>query len=137
MNPTALDQAAYELLEAKRREDEARNARLAAEERVIQILGTNGSEGTKRENTNWYKVSTVTSLTRTLHPEWRELLDDDDLDAETFSRVIKTEPKLSIGELKKVATENPTAYAVLARAIISKPAKIAVKVELQTKKEAA
>ena len=135
--PSPLDMAAYALTQAKAAEDAAREHRLACENTLIQIVGAK-DEGTKSVKTAFYKVSTVGSLTRSLVPEWREALDDDAIDAASFSAVIKMEPKLSVSGLKSVATANPEAYRAICRAIVSKPAKIAVKVDLiEAKKEAA
>jgi len=135
--PSPLDMAAYALTQAKAAEDAAREHRLACENTLIELVGVK-EEGTKSAKTAFYKVSTVGSLTRSLVPNWRELFDDDAIDAESFSAVLKMEPKLSVSGLKQVATANPEAYRAIARAIVSKPAKVAVKVELiEAKQEAA
>jgi hypothetical protein len=137
VQPSPLDVAAYALTEAKLAEDAARNHRLACENRLIELVGVK-EEGTKSAKTAFYKVSTVGSLTRSLVPNWREILDDDAIDAVSFAAVLKMEPKLSVSGLKQVATANPEAYRVICKAIVAKPAKVAVKVELiEAKKDAA
>ena len=135
--PSHLDVAAYALTQAKAAEDAARNHRLACESRLIELVGVK-EEGAKSAKTDFYKVSTVGSLTRSLVPNWREILDDDAIDAVSFAAAIKMEPKLSVSGLKQVATANPEAYRAICKAIVAKPAKVAVKVELiEAKKEAA
>lgn len=135
--PSPLDIAAYNLEQAKLAEEHARNNRLAAEEAIIALVGAK-EEGSKSAKTAWYKLTTTGSLNRSLVPNWREVLDDDAIDAQSFSAVIKMEPKLSVSGLKAVATANPDAYRVLCKAIVTKPAKTAVKVEmLKQDKEAA
>lgn len=135
--PSPLDIAAFNLEQAKLAEDQARLTRLAAEDAIIALVGAK-EEGSKSAKTTWYKLTTTGSLTRSLVQNWREVLDDDAIDAESFAAAIKMEPKLSVSGLKAVATANPEAYRVLCNAIVTKPAKVAVKVEkIEQKKEAA
>lgn len=137
VQPSPLDIAAYALTEAKAAEEAARNHRLACEAALIELVGVK-EEGTKSAKSAFYKVSTVGSLTRSLVQNWREILDDDAIDAVSFAAAIKMEPKLSVSGLKSVATANPEAYRVICKAIVAKPAKIQVKVDLiEAKKEAA
>lgn len=126
--PSLLDIAAFNLEQAKLAEEQARNNRLAAEEAIIALVGAK-EEGSKSAKTAWYKLTTTGSLNRSLVPNWKEILDDDAIDAQSFAAVIKMEPKLSVSGLKAVATANPAAYRILCNAIVSKPAKVAVKVE--------
>lgn len=125
--PSPLDIAAYNLEQAKLAEDQARLTRLAAEDAIIALVGAK-EEGSKSAKTTWYKLTTTGSLNRTLVPNWRQVLDDDAIDPQSFAAVIKMEPKLSVSGLKAVATANPEAYRVLCNAIVTKPAKIQVKV---------
>jgi len=126
--PTALDVACQAYREAKAREEQARNDRLVAEERILSEVGCK-EEGATTVKTQWFKVTTSGSLTRKLIPEHvtklRALLALDVLE-----QVISYEPKLSVSGLKAVATANPEAYRVLCSAIVTKPAKPAVKVEV-------
>ena len=136
-DPSPLDIAAYNLEQAKLAEERARVNRLAAEEMIIALVGAK-EEGSKSMKTIWYKLTTTASMNRSLVPNWREILDDDAIDAQSFAAVIKTEPKLVISGLKQVATANPEAYRILCKAIVTRPAKVAVKVEkIKQKKEAA
>lgn len=125
--PTELDLAAYALIEAKQQEEAARNARLAAEERLIELIGVK-EEGTTSKTTDFYKISTVGNLTRSLDEvrfdEVREAIGD--VLFETFVTYI---PKLSVSGFKRLASANPDAFKVAARCVASRPAKPTVKVE--------
>lgn len=128
IEPTELDIAAHLYQEAKAAEDEARNARLAAEERLVELVGLK-EEGTITHKTAWYKVSTIGKLTRTLIQgglqSLREAIGDG-----LFDTIVQYEPKLSLKGLRACESANPEAYHLVARAIVTKPAKAAVKVEL-------
>lgn len=126
--PTALDMACQAYREAKAAEEAARNDRLLAEERILSEMGCK-EEGTTTVKTEWFKVSTVGGLTRGLIadelPRVQGLVDQ-----RLYEQVIRYEPKLSVSGLKAVATANPDAYRLLCSAIVTKPAKPAVKVEV-------
>ena len=126
--PTALDVACQAWRNARYAEDEARKDRLIAEERILSEVGCK-EEGATTVKTQWFKVSATGSLTRKLIPEHvtklRALLDIDVLE-----QVISYEPKLSVSGLKAVAVSNPEAYRVLCSAIVTKPAKPSIKVEV-------
>ena len=134
--PTDIDLAAHAYEQAKTAEDQARAARLAAEEHLLDLVGLKGDEGTKSVKTDWYKVSTVAKLTRSIDRnkagELRPLVDE-----ATFYSVFVPELKLSVSGLKKLATANPDAYRTLLGAVVTKPAKASVKVELIQQEEAA
>ena len=121
-----IDQLAYALEVAKQHEAEARNARLAAEDALIQAVGLK-DEGTTSTKTDWYKVSVTQSLTRTLTPDFAERLDA--LDPAIFCAVIRNKPEVNVSALKQLATANPDAYRLVCSAVVTKPAKPSVKVE--------
>ena len=126
--PTALDVACEAWRAAKHMEEQARQDRLIAEERILSEVGCK-EEGATTVKTQWFKVSATGSLTRKLIPEHvtklRALLDLDVLE-----QVISYEPKLSVSGLKAVAVSNPEAYRVLCSAIVTKPAKPSISVEV-------
>lgn len=127
--PTDIDLAAHAYQQAKAAEDQARNARLAAEEHLIDLVGLKGDEGTKTAKTAWYKVSTVAKLTHSLNREKAGEIRGQ-FDEETFYSVFVPDMKLSVSALKKLATANPDLYRIACQAVASKPAKASVKVEL-------
>ena len=125
--PTKLDRLAFALTEAKRSEALARDARMAAEQAIIDLLGEK-DEGTITEKTEWYKVSTTTSLNRSLKPDWETQLAG--VRPSVIQEVIRFKPEISVSGLKHLATRDPSAYGQVLKAIVTKPAKTSVKVEL-------
>lgn len=125
--PLDLDQAAWDLLEAKRAEDAARDHCLAMEERVISLIGLK-DEGTQSVKTDYFKVSTTQSLTRSLATGWQAALDQEDPAIKDI--LIKFKPEISVTGLKQLATSNPDAYRRVLPAIVTRPSKPTVKVEL-------
>jgi hypothetical protein len=121
-----IDQLALNLELAKEEEIKARNARLAAEDALIQAVGLK-DEGTVSQKTDWYKVSVTQSLDRKLTDDYAEKLDS--LDPTLFCQLIKHKPALNVTAFKHLATANPDAYRLVCSAVISKPSKPSVKVE--------
>ena len=126
--PTTIDIAAQAYIEAKAAEDRARDARLAAEEKILELVGFK-EEGTKSIKTTWFKVSTIGKLTRTIIPE---ALDEVRSHVHEFlyEQVIRYKPELNLGALRNVEEAFPDAYREFIKAIITKPAKTAIKIEL-------
>jgi len=135
MNPlTELDQAAYELEQAKALEGQVRDQRLACEERILALLPPK-EEGAVNAKADWYKVTVTGNLTRSLIDE--RLADvQGAVPSDIYDDVIRYEPKLSVSGLKRCAVQNPEAYRLLCSAIATKPAKATVKVERIERKAA-
>lgn len=125
-HPTPLDHAAWQLELAHKEEERARQHRLLAEQAVIELIGTK-EEGTLTAKTDFFKVSTVASYTRSLTKDWQDIFNHEDGDV--VNKVIRLKPEVSITGLRELATTDPEAYRRVAKAIITKPSKIAVKVE--------
>ena len=124
--PTALDEAAWALMEAKRLEREAIEHRLTCEETIVNLVGL-ATEGTQSEKTAFFKVSTTQTLNRSLTPEGEDLIEKEGQDI--LWQVLDYKPSIRVSGLKALATANPEAYARVVKAIITKPAKPSVKVE--------
>jgi hypothetical protein len=132
-DPSPLDIAAYNLEQAKKAEQIARDNRLRAECAVIELVGVK-EDGTKSAKGSYYKLTTTLAMNRKLKSDFFEILDD--LPADIFKAVIKTKHELSVSDYKKLAVSNPEAYRKVAEAVIATPSKIAVKVEeLKQKQE--
>jgi hypothetical protein len=126
--PTQIDIAAHAFNEAKKAEAQAREARIAAEEHLISLVGLK-EEGTTTVKTDWFKVSTTGKLTRSVA---------DDMPTEVWRMISRVKSELDVSALKKLATENPDAYREATKYLITKPAKPSAKVELiQQSQEAA
>lgn len=132
--PTHLDEAAWALLEAKRLEREAIEHRLTCEETIVNLVGL-ATEGTKSEKTAFFKVATTQTLNRSLTPDGEEIIEKEGQDI--LWQVLDYKPSIRVSGLKALATANPEAYARVVKAIVTKPAKPGVKVELLNQAEAA
>lgn len=130
--PTEIDLAAHSYQQAKAAEDTARLARLAAEERLIALIGCK-EEGSTSRKTAYYKVATTGKLTRTLIAD--RVQEAATALGELIDTVIQWKPALSLSGLRALEKANPEAYAAMCKAIVTKPAKPAVKVELIQRKE--
>lgn len=122
-----LDQLSWNLIEAKRMEDEARQHRLNCEEAVIALVGL-ATEGTQTVRTDYFKVSTVANLTRTLTKDGEDIIEKEG--TAVMDQIIRYKPEVSVSGLKQLATSNPDAYQRVIKGIITKPAKPSVKVEM-------
>lgn len=128
--PTKIDIAAYALQQAKQSEDEAREARIAAEQHLIDLVGLK-EEGTTTVKTDFYKVSTTGKLTRAVDPK-------SPMSNEVWKMISRVKSELDVKALKALATSNPAAYQEACKGLITKPAKASAKVELlQQNQEAA
>lgn len=132
--PTELDQAAYDWTTAKAREAQAETERLAAERRILDLVGAK-EEGTTKAQTAFYAISTAGKLTRTLVDDYGARLEA--LDPEILNRIVRYTPTLDVRALKALATSNPDAYRLVCTAIETKPAKPTVKVELREQQQEA
>ena len=124
--PTELDLACQALAEAKASEEAARMLRIAAEERVIELVGQK-EEGAQRLAGLYYRATTTAKLTRSL-------------DYEAFRNIhhmipdalcpVEHKPALNLRKLRLMETENPELYKLMTQCISTKPAKTAVKIDL-------
>ena len=120
--PTKIDLAAYALQQAKQSEEQAREARIAAEQHLIDLVGLK-EEGTTTVKTDFYKASTTGTLNRKLNATA-------DMPDELYHEITRVKHELDVAKLKKLATENPIRYQEACKWIVSTPAKPSAKVEL-------
>ena len=125
--PSPIDLAAWQLVNAIQSEKDARQHRIECEQAVIDLVGLK-PEGTQVAKTPYFKVSTVQSLTRSLTPDGEALIEAEGIPI--FDQVVRYRPEVSVTGLKALATSNPAVYARVIKAIITKPSKPSVKVEL-------
>lgn len=124
MNP--INEAAKALEIAKFAEARATAERIRAEQSLVELLPakTEGSVSMKGAD---YKVSITYAMNRTvdtaaLNSIWSGLSDG-------MRRVFPIKHGLDTKELRHWMNNNPGEYAVLAQAVVSKPAKPSVRVE--------
>lgn len=127
-DPTELDLAAQAWLESKADEQSANLRRIEAEARILALVGAK-EEGATTVKTEWFKVQTTGKLTRTLQADkLAEVFNS--VPADLYGQVIKSVPSLNLSALRAVEKTNPESYKAFCRAIVTKPAKAAVSVEL-------
>lgn len=125
--PAPIDLAAWQLLQDKQDEEKARQKRIASEDALIALVGLK-TEGTQVQKTPYFKVSTVQSLTRTLTPDGEDLIEQEG--TAILDQIVRYRPEVSVSGLKALATSNPAVYARVIKAIVTKPGKPSVRVEL-------
>lgn len=122
-----IDQLAFDLESAKAHESDAKNARLAIEEKIVALVEKK-EEGTVSKKGDYYKLSVTFGVDRKVDPEIARQLADE-MDAEQYARIFRWKPEVSVTELKYLREHNPEGFARVSRAITAKPSKPSVKVE--------
>jgi len=110
--------------EAKRREDEAKEARINIEEEISQALDTK-TEGSVTHRVEPYKVTLTQPIYRKLDLAIWETIKHD-LPAEAWPVKVKIE--VDDAGCKWLLKERPDLWAIAAKAITATPGKISVKV---------
>ena len=130
-NPTAsshqLDQLAYELELAKQKEHQAREQRMTVEQQLCELVGTK-EDGSYSVKGDYYKITTVAGLSRTVDAEKWAIIQRQ-LPAEITRLVIRSKLEVDTRQLKSLQQLNPAHYQLVAQAITTKPKKVSVKFE--------
>lgn len=126
--PDTLATACAALDAAKIIEANATLARLAAENRVIDMIGQLPAEGTTHHEAGPWKATVTTSIRRSVDTDKLTEIAAQIPDA-IGKRLIKWKPELVARELRFVQNNEPELYSVIAQAIEAKPAKPSVRVE--------
>jgi hypothetical protein len=111
-------------LEAKRREDEAKEARIKIEEEISQALDAK-TEGAITHKVEPYKVTLTQPIYRKIDLAIWETIKHN-LPAEAWP--IKTKIEVDDARCKWLLKERPDLWAIAAKAITATPGKIGVKV---------
>jgi hypothetical protein len=125
MNP--IDEAARALEIAKFAEARATAERLRAEQALVELMPakTEGSVSMKGAD---YKVSITYAMNRTVDAPALAAIKDS-IAPDLLEQAVTYKPSLVLAGLRYLQSNEPDAYAVLAQAITSKPAKPSVKIE--------
>ena len=126
--PTEIDQAAFTLQEAKNRLEIVKQEVLNAELHIIDLTGVK-DEGTTSQSGTYFKIKTVGKVTRRIDFDALDLLKQH-LPQAIIGEVFKDKPTIDIKALRHLELNEPDYYNEISRAVIAKPAKIAVLVEL-------
>lgn len=122
-----LDDLADRLAAAKSAENAARDHRIAIEEQIIAAMGVK-DEGSFSLEGSRYKVTTTGKLTRTVDDDTLEAIADQ-IPVAIWNRLVSYTPKLNLKELRYVEQNEPELFAILAKAITTKPAKPSVAIK--------
>ncbi|MEG3640654.1 DUF7173 family protein [Magnetococcus sp. PR-3] len=123
--PTELDQALFELQEAKNVEKVAKDAVLAAEQRVIDLAGVK-EEGSQTTKSTYYKVTTTGNVRRSVDREaWDKIKDQLPENVTPFT----TKVEVNRTKLNALKDHNPELYTLAAGCVTSKQGKSSVKFE--------
>lgn len=127
LEPTPLDQAAYEYEMAEKELKAAQKKRDDAMLQVIEIAGVK-EEGAKTSKASFYKVTTTGRMSRTLD---RDNLTDVQAQVSPFffSKVIEYKPGIVKKELDYLEKNEPEIYKIFMQAITVKPGKPGLKIE--------
>lgn len=125
MNP--IDEAAARLALAKEAEHIATAARIEAENALVALLPTK-TEGSVSMKGADYKVSITYAMNRTVDGPALAAIRDS-IAPGLLEQAISYKPSLVLSGLRYLQSNEVEAYAVLAQAITSKPAKPSVRVE--------
>jgi|TARA_R110000824_G_scaffold288324_1_gene476246 hypothetical protein len=126
--PTDIDQAAFQLQEAKNRMELVRQDVLNAEQTIIALAGVK-DEGTTTQSGKYFKIKTVGKVTRRIDFDALDLLKQKMPEA-ILSKVFAYKPTIDVKALRHIELNEPEYYNEISRAVIAKPAKVAVTVEL-------
>ena len=126
--PTDIDQAAFQLQEAKNRMELVRQDVLNAEQTIIALAGVK-DEGTTTQSGKYFKIKTVGKVTRRIDFDALDLLKQKMPEA-ILSKVFSYKPIIDVKALRHIELNEPEYYNEISRAVIAKPAKVAVTVEL-------
>ena len=122
-----LDMLSTEYLALKRVEAKAKAEMPELEKQIIAIVGEK-EEGTTNCETLQFKISTTGKINRKLEVDAlngvRHLIPE-----AIFNRLINVKPAIDLKELRYVEANEPQIYSIIARAITSKPAKTAIRIE--------
>ncbi len=122
-----LDQLSEEYRAAKDAESLARERRYEVERKISELVGTK-DEGQITSKTERFKVTAKHKINRTIDAKkWEEIKDG--LDPAIALHLIKYKPSLDLKGYRWIRDNDPAAFAIVSKAITSKPAKVGISVE--------
>ncbi|MCC6530951.1 MAG: hypothetical protein IT531_00240 [Burkholderiales bacterium] len=123
--PKSLESLVYDLLEAKKAEADARDARTAIEDEIIAITGAR-EEGSETHDAGLFKITVTGKLARSI--DWRAY-DAIESKIPEHLRPVKLERKLDEVGCRYLEQHEPIFYSLLVRGLTVKRAKTAVAVK--------
>lgn len=125
-SPSPIDLAAWNVQVKQTALNTAQMELDQAKQALIDLVGVkdDGSQSTK---TGYFKITTIGGFNRTLSKDWETIIGQEGHDV--MDLIIRRKPEVSPTGLKQLAIQDPDAYRRVAKAIITKPAKVAVRIE--------
>lgn len=124
-----LEQACQAWHTAKEAEDQAKAQREAAAQRILELAPPTKQEGSEKKEAGAFKITVSASLTRTVDDETLSTLEMKGVPRDVLQKCFKWKPVLDLTAFR--AFTLGTQYAgLLQSAVIAKPAKASVKVEM-------
>lgn len=116
-----LDALSFQIERAKEEERKAREDRIKYEKKLLDALNSQKIEGSETTNTDYYKITTKFSITRSLDKDAIKKLTQ-----QQFEKCFKYEPKLVLSDYRKLSNEDKVS---IADCITEKPSKPSITVE--------
>jgi len=127
VNPELLDPLLSSLCEAKETERRARDARIAVENQIIQMVGTKG-EGSRSVNAMNYKVKLVSKLSRRVDwDQYDQIVMHTSLPPDQLP--VKFTRAVDVKKLETLQQDYPDLYKEIERCITVTPQKVQVSIE--------
>lgn len=124
---TEFDELLQEFLSAKADEEAARERRYAAERKIAEACGSKEEGQISRKGTAFKAVAKY-KINRTLDPKvWEEVAPT--INPAIAANIVRWKPEIVLKGLRWVEENDQETYGKIARAITSKPAKVAISVE--------
>lgn len=124
---TDLDTLAARLLQAKAAVKAAQQTVLSIEQDIIAAVGVE-DEGSFTVRSDNFKVTTTQPVTRSVNKATVEAIRRE-MPEDLFQAMFDFKPSLNVKLFKECRELRPEVYALAAKAVTSKPGKVAVKVE--------
>ncbi len=129
-SPSDLDSLAEGLIRAKRVLALAQEEVRKAETAIVNVVGAE-TEGSFTVRCDGFKITTTQPVTRTVN-KVTALAISRELPPDIFEAMFDFKPSLNVRLFKECEHLRPEIYSQVAKAVTSKPGKIAVKVEALT-----
>lgn len=121
----SIDTLSYHLANAKLREEEARQHRIALETAILELIPEK-EEGSSSETGDHYKATATFGMTRKITNVTELSLA---IDPELFNKLVRVKHEINTKTLKSLQDLDPQKYLTVSRYLESRPRKPSVKVE--------
>ena len=124
-----LEQACHAWQAAKEAEGQAKAQREAAAQRILELAPPTNQEGSEKKEVGAFKITVSASLTRTVDDEALSTIQMKGVPRDVLEKCFKWKPVLDLTAFRVFTQGTPYAQ-LLQSAVIAKPAKPSIKVEM-------